>query len=556
MVLSDKEIFLFRSRVNKGLSDMRQTKLKRAVTGFSRNLGHLPSGSQPKFYLGHDQKEAQIRLERIQELWKAVEKTHGTRPGKPVWDDATLQAAKAIASGNGARLPKGQNEQPEKYFTRINALKRAGVAVEPSDLEMYELGKADLVSEVAATKAELTKAMGTKSAVGQSLHQAVQAYCDWIKVEYSESDGKMSDTAKTKCDQMKTLMTYVADRDLGELDFQACDDIFGIFRRRPLSKRYGRPMTRRKSCTNYMGEMDRFFKWLHKANDWDWRKPEDYQDISHRPREFDEDVERESDEIPTWTVQELRILNEYATPLERVFLLLGLNCSYGADQSGRLRVKHVHIKGDGTSFIRRIRRKRKVISMHLLWEQTKQGLQWAISRNKIEPDDFAIVNSKGSPYWYKTKGGNRCQQIPNLMKRLIERVRKDHPDFRSLPFNSLRDTSANFVRRIAGAEIASIHLAHKHQSGDENLGRYTNPTRKKHFKALKKLESKLAEVFQAAGSEPFGKVRKTYVGKLTKQRIFELREAGTKVKDIAKKFGIAEGTVYRYLAEAKVQAGA
>ena len=107
------------------------------------------------------------------------------------------------------------------------------------------------------------------------------------------------------------------------------------------------------------------------------------------------------------------------------------------------------------------------------------------------------MNQNGKPYWRQTKGGHRAQDIPKLWNRLLDRIQKDHPQFRRLSFNSLRDTSADFVRRLAGEEIASLHLAHKHQSPDENLGRYTNPVRRKHVKALLRLEQKLASVFEA-----------------------------------------------------------
>lgn len=74
------------------------------------------------------------------------------------------------------------------------------------------------------------------------------------------------------------------------------------------------------------------------------------------------------------------------------------------------------------------------------------------------------------------------------------------PRFPTLSFNSLRDTSANMVRQLAGEEVAALHLAHKHQSKDENLRRYTNPVRKPHFKALRRVERRLSAVFMAAVS--------------------------------------------------------
>ena len=95
-----------------------------------------------------------------------------------------------------------------------------------------------------------------------------------------------------------------------------------------------------------------------------------------------------------------------------------------------------------------------------------EGLRWALERRKSQhwEKDFLLLTENNLPYWRKTKGGNRAQAIPRLWSDLLKRIQKDKPDFPSLPFNSLRDTSSDMLRRLAGAEIASLHLAHKYQS--------------------------------------------------------------------------------------------
>ena len=92
-----------------------------------------------------------------------------------------------------------------------------------------------------------------------------------------------------------------------------------------------------------------------------------------------------------------------------------------------------------------------------------------------------------------------------------------------------------------------MHLAHKHQSRDENLNRYTNPVRKKHFRVLRRLEVKLQAVFDAAGVEPWADPKKNYIGLTKIKQIVELRSQGTKIAEIARKLGVSAATVYRYL---------
>ncbi|QDV36368.1 hypothetical protein [Tautonia plasticadhaerens] len=531
---------------------MRSTNLKRTKRGYVRNLGRLPQGGQPKFYLGHDRVEAARRLELLVALWQVVEDLHasGRRPGPPAWDPSHLEVAKAVARGEPLKVPRdGDYEWPETYYRRVNELAlRLGTPVEPANRRTYEVGKEDNLDGIGDYRAKLGTGIGTDRPVltGQTLHQALRAYQHSIEREYRDADGTISDNGKTKVTQIRTILGYVPDIDLAELDYQGTDELFGIFRRRPPSKRYGRPMAR-KSCTNYIGELGRFLRWLHLSGEFQWRKPEDFEHIRRNPRELDEDTEKEAADVPIWTVAQLRILNEYATPIERVFLLLGLNCAYGADQAGRLRIGHLHLKDEGLSYIRRVRRKKKTRSIHLLWRQTADGLRWALERRKSQPSDsdILLLTEKNLPYWRKTKGGNRSNAIPRLWDDLLKRVLRDHPNFPRLPFNSLRDTSADMIRRLAGEEVASLHLAHKHQSKDENLGRYTNPVRKRHFRALRRLERKLESVFLAAGEAPWSQRPKTYMGIIKTKRLLELREQGVPPRQIAEELGISVASVHR-----------
>ena len=200
-------------------------------------------------------------------------------------------------------------------------------------------------------------------------------------------------------------------------------------------------------------------------------KPIDFDDIHHKPIELETDVYAESKEVPTYSVDELRTLFEHATPLERLLLVLGINCAFGADQVGRLKVGEIFEK-NGMHYIKRIRRKQKVKGIHRLFKITADGLQWAIKGREHLKDAHVLVNKSGHSLWRKTKGGRRCRDIANAWYRLLDRVceaKKGEGGFARHGFNTLRDTSADMIRKIGGGEIASAHLTHKHQSSDRNL---------------------------------------------------------------------------------------
>jgi len=333
-------------------------------------------------------------------------------------------------------------------------------------------------------------------------------------------------------------------------DFAAVYQLFAVIRRRPVTFRYEKPMAK-KTASNLIGELGRFFDWLHKSPDWDWRKPPEFAEISRSPFELESDVEVESKEVPTYTVAQLRTLFEYGTPLERLLILLGVNCAFGADQIGRLRIGEV-IEKKGVHYIMRVRRKRKVRGIHRLFGATIEGLRWAMTGREDQKAAYVLVNGKGNPLWRKTRGGNRSRDIPNAWARLLDRVCEDHADFPRYGFNTLRDTSANMVRRLAGPEIASVHLTHRHQSSDRNLRRYTNVPRKKLFKTHRRLERKLATVF--AVEDAWKDREHQYISRQTIKRIRGLHEQGLPVGKIAQQTGVSKATVYRWLpqqAEAK-----
>lgn len=61
---------------------------------FSVDLGRRDDGRQPRFYLGTDQKAAEERKARLEQLWSSV-----LSNGEQAWSDNTLSYADAIRRG-------------------------------------------------------------------------------------------------------------------------------------------------------------------------------------------------------------------------------------------------------------------------------------------------------------------------------------------------------------------------------------------------------------------------------------------------------------------------
>src|SRR5690606_2483681 len=101
-------------------------------------------------------------------------------------------------------------EQPEKYFERVNETRRSlGIDVQPADQFLYQVGLQDLVGDNEKSAARLSSAVGVPGATGQTLHQALRGYQEYLQREYLDTDGLLTDNGRTKVEQIKTIMSYV-----------------------------------------------------------------------------------------------------------------------------------------------------------------------------------------------------------------------------------------------------------------------------------------------------------------------------------------------------------
>ena len=358
---------------------------------------------------------------------------------------------------------------------------------------------------------------------GGMLHDAMKAYIEWIKKDYFRPAlGRIKDGGRTKIRQIETLMTRHENQPLSMLDEAAVEEMFRFWRQRPFKKDSTKPISR-KSAENYIGELKRFFRWLHKCKDFDWRKPENFDEIKTKVDAAPGDQQRKLVQVDTFSLDELRLLNEYATPLERVFLLLGLNCGFGVAEIASLLVgevvlfkgheeRHQEILGYQTtnadSFIKRIRRKNSVYGEHILFPQTVEAMQWVLERRRKHPDfhpeSVLLLNDKGEAYNRPTKGNHRNQQIPNRFADLLQRIRRDHPDFPRLSFGKLRKTAGDLIRRFAGGEIHAVFSCVTASRLRPTIltDVYSNRPFGKVFKAIREVQEYLQPVFRCCWSGP------------------------------------------------------
>jgi hypothetical protein len=82
---------------------------------------------------------------------------------------------------------------------------------------------------------------------------------------------------------------------------------------------------------------------------------------------------------------------------------------------------------------------------------------------------------------------------------------------------------------------------------DDLIGLYTNIPFPKVFNAQRKLEEVLRPVFDAAPDDLFAQPTQQYTSLKKIKRIFDLKDAGKSVRQIAEEVGISKSAVFRHL---------
>lgn len=538
--------------------------------------------TQHKFRLGANLKEAKRREQKLQEFWEWIDER---RAPSAAWDPFTLMVAKQIAKGTvQIPIPRKRNDGPEAYARYVHRVQRnypmISFVVEDEEAYIAGAGKNRLMfqGQIEKLEEEIAKKRGVHqrignvgeidaTAAGETLQEAMRAYIEWIQTDYFRPAlNRITPNGHTKIRQVQTLIERYDNIPLSKLGNDSVEQMFRYFRRRPYRKGTTKQITK-KSAQNYIAELKRFFRWLHKSSEFDWRKPDDFDEINTRVDDDREGQQAKLAQVDTFSLEELRLLNKYATPLERLFLLLGINCGFGAAEIASLLIgevilfqgheeRHQEILGVRTtnadSFIKRIRRKNGVYGEFALFPQTVVAMQWALHRRHLQPESthgpVLLLNDNGEAYNTPTISGNRNQQIPNRFADLIRRIRIDYSDFPKFSFGKLRKTAGDLVRRFSDGEIHSVFMCHGQPVATDDLTDiYSNRPIGKVFQAIGVVQEYLQPVFEAAGPNPFDRQAQAYTSIKTRDRILELHEEGESIRAIAAEVKKSRSTIHRHL---------
>ena len=306
---------------------------------------------------------------------------------------------------------------------------------------------------------------------------------------------------------------------LATLDFARCQELYDFWRKRPPNQKTNKPLTA-KHCTSHIGELSRFFKWLHTSNTFAWRRPDDFDLLDTKVQRLPSDRPSIQDiEIKTFTVDHLQLIYKHALPTERLKLVWCLNCSHGAAEIGRVEWEDLFLdqphpwakeglkvdSGESDSWCGFLRPKTDVVGWWWLWPETvelvrswKNDLQQKLKR-ELQPSERMLLTDTGANL-YRDSSRNAQSSFSNEWSRLLRRVAKEEGKdaVPRLPFGTLRDQMSNWLGSDKNrAVLASVGLGHGiPHKGDKLLYKhYSNRPWTEFFEAQKEYRQHLQPVF-------------------------------------------------------------
>ena len=296
-----------------------------------------------------------------------------------------------------------------------------------------------------------------------TLHEALKKYDAYVKADQPTNFDRHS--------KIKQLIDRAADIPLAMLDIEQCRILIDYWRSRPM-RHDGKGKYSAKRSREQLAELDLFFRHTHTSNDYAWRMPEDLQ-LLKRTISKDEKKSLSFITIKLFTVDELKLLLNSGTPVQKLITTWCLNCSHGAAEIGRVTWGDLYLNqdhpwrsqglqvgpgGDWTGFLRH---KTDVVGWWQLWQETVELIQqWKpeaerLLGRKVKDSDRLILTQSGEPM-YKDQSKNAQSKFAKEFSDLRTAAKVSE-----LPFGTLRNQLSDWISTKQGdAVAASVALAH------------------------------------------------------------------------------------------------
>jgi integrase len=207
------------------------------------------------------------------------------------------------------------------------------------------------------------------------------------------------------------------------------------------------------------------FTWVAEHDRLDWEKPKRFERVfkvkwsqmktpEERQREQNEVV---SGDVQTYSSEDLSKLFHAASPRERLYILLGLNCGFTSSEIGSLARFELFLD-DPQPFVHRKRPKTGVEARWKLWPETVAAIRQNLAERN--PQQLAFLSIAGNPL---VEVNDRCRRdvIKQAWAPLLKKAGIANP----LGFKFLRKTGADRIKKLGGLEVSEMYLSHAEANG-------------------------------------------------------------------------------------------
>ena len=478
----------------------RKQELSRDDRGFFRYLGGK------RFRLGQDERTAKIASAKLESLFARV--GDWTDPIAPMIASAIARGEQQMTLAPNPEMVGAESyvHWVERYATAYADL----IRIVPTHPTTYEQGRQEIMSArtEAIRRVEIAHPRPTTvSPASQRLHPAIDDYCEHVR-QRKDTSGWI----RVKVGQAERLKVH-EDIPLSEMTLTKMDGMLTYWANRPPVKDRDKPISA-LTARNQMKELRDFWRWLNRADNYSWHRPDGWDELKPRIVRFPSDGRaRTAVHVDTFTLAELVTLYRHATPLVRTFILLGLNCGFSIAEISTLSVDELHLhrchpnanllgitSTDTDSWIMRIRHKSGVYGEWRLWSHTARMMQWALNRRREigTKGNTLLPTDNGTAFNAPTRTGNKSSRIPNLWNNLYRTAHKETPDLHKLPFKFLRKTAANMIRQQSDGEVSGVFLCHGKPVKEDGLSdAYSNRPFARLFTAIARVGELLQPLWDA-----------------------------------------------------------
>jgi hypothetical protein len=216
----------------------------------------------------------------------------------------------------------------------------------------------------------------------------------------------------------------------------------------------------KRTANNYWNEVRRMLEWAHRTPTVPYRLPEDAADLFKSRFRNPNPVK-----IAQYDPKQLKELLKTATPRQRLYVYLGLNCGHYQADIGTLRRDEVTTYSGQPAILRRRTKtahQNDFDALHMLWPETaallKQEMEASARVATSDAAALALVSERGTPLYRKSP---HCDIIGDTY--LVLRKRSGV----ALPFKQFRKLGSTAIQRIGGDESRRLYKAGTIDSGDK-----------------------------------------------------------------------------------------